>query len=227
MSNAFAQKPTAVQYSAATSVNKTFANPCANPSLFIASITSESLTETFTVSDDASNSWGNDIVATSGVTAGRSCVASAQNTSTSTVKVTCALGISSYGFFQIYEVTGAATSSALDKTGSQGDANAPSVTLSSCAANDTIVAAYTVYPNPGSLNDVGYTLDYGPTSGFFAYSMGESIADAGASGNKTLTFGGAGAPTYQALAIAAYKTAGGGGASSVPQIVNSFRHRTL
>ncbi len=218
MSNVIAQHPAPVSISS-TSANKTFAGSCTPGSLLIAVVTTEnSDNPTLSVSDPTNGTWTQDLESHQNNVSFKKCaIFSKQNTASSALTVTVALGASSLGFMQIYECAGLASTSALDTTGVHdippGGA-APSVTITA-AANSLIVAGICQYQATSApTNDSGYTLDLATTAAFGNYHTIESIADAGGAGSKTLNWGGAGVsvnPSSGTFVVAAYKTAAGGG----------------
>ncbi len=84
--------------------------------------------------------------------------------------------------------------------------NAPSISLPSLLANDTVISAWVGYTNVAAL-DSGYSNAFGSTAVSNKYHFGQYIADSGASGTKTLTMNGASAPAVSQVFIAvAFKT---------------------
>ena len=211
MANTLTQNPTVATFSGATSVNKAFASGGASQSLYVAAVTQENTTATCTVSDNRNaGNYTQDRLSTGGTTntggAGRSSINSKQNTSTSIATITAAFSASTYGTLKIFELTNAATSSALDAAGGGGGTSTTftgSVTTGS--ANSTIIAAFTTYPGGNYVADSGFSDSFTETGVNWAYHGGEYKVDAGAAGTTTLTCG-QGTPANWSLAIAAYKT---------------------
>lgn len=208
----------------ATSFNTGSGNPTrayvslTNPSLLVAVVTYESKTGSLSVSDPTNGTWTQDVTNNGGNGAGEGkCeIWSVQNTGTAGLTVTLTIGTASYGYFQIYEVTGAATSSALDSTQSGADEASNSdnsISHTTLSDNCALFHCGTFYGGTASA-DSGYTEGWTNTALNNAYHYGEYIADAGAAGAKTLTFTDTGTKNNWCSVSAAYKIAGGGGGGS-------------
>lgn len=215
MSNTIAQNTTAVSFSGASSVNATFGSTMANPSLVVAAVTQEDTSSpSCSVADNKNaGNYAQDVLRTQSsagaIGSGTASIHSQQNTQTAAATVTATLAHSTTGFLKIFELTGAATSSALDTTGSGGDgsgATAPTVSISTGSANCSVFAAMTEYNNTGITNDTNYTTSFGPTAQTNSYHYGEHRADAGAAGGITLNFGSPAAKFQWNVVAAAYKT---------------------
>lgn len=214
MSNVIAQNPTSATYSGATSVNKTFASACTNPSLIVAALTLDNATDptavSITISDgvNAGNYADDATVSRAGGSNGKVSIRSIQNTATSALTVTATLGATiNGGVLKTYEVTGAAISSVVGaaNTGT-GGSTSMSVTLSTVPANSTIVAVAFAYPNATLSVDSGFTQAYAAYNAWTGYSYAEHDEDSGVAGNFTLTMNN-GTPADWCMAAVAYKSA--------------------
>ena len=228
MANVIAQHPTRAFYANASTVTKAFASGATNPSLIVAIFTGERTTGSWTASDGTHGSYTQDITvqnASGNVGAGTSNIFSVQNTSTATLTITGTPPGADYGILDIYEVTGAATSSALDSTGGAYNQTgaAISVSITTLTADCSVFLCGTSYSGPtGSIIDSGFTESGTPIEGDSSYHFSEYNADAGAATTLTLNFTGNGGTASWGVATAAYKTSGGGGggvAPIVPQLI--------
>lgn len=212
MANTIAQNR-AVGYSGlATSYGLAFAGACTNPSLLVAMVGSDNdITPVITGVSDPTNGAFTQDAAAGATSAGRAEIWSRQNTATTALTVTAASNVNTNFVMKLYEVTGAATSSAKDVSGSQSTNSAPSIALVTTTNNCSIFAFNGGYPTMGAVNDSGYTRDFGPTAFGNDYWVGERLADVGAAGTNTLTMGYASSRSYQAFAAVAYKTAAAAG----------------
>lgn len=208
--NVIAQTPTAVSYSSAATVAATFGSTMTNPSLIVLLLTQDFGGSTPTCSDNKNagnytidSSLTNSITATGGVY-----IASKQNTQTAAATVTCTF-TSSNGFLRVFEVTGAATSSALDVQNTAfSTKGVASLSVTTTQSNDSIFGVL-VSTYAGVPPDAGYTTAFGSTAVFTYFHMGESRANAGSAGGNTITMNDAfdvNGPAFM-FAMAAYKTA--------------------
>lgn len=198
--------PAAAQYLNTTTVAKQYDVNCTSGSTLVGIFTSDpSFVATLSVADDVNGSWTS-VVSTSDLSGKIQIFYFQNNAATGKPTVTGTLSLASYGYLQIYEVVGAPASS-LDVSGSQNDTNDSSIALA-VAANATIVAGIATYPSPTTA-DGGYTVDLTQTQLYNSYHKTEHIADAGASGTKTLTFGGLTGIQHQTFAAASFKSSGG------------------
>lgn len=212
MSNTLAQNPAVASFSAATSVARIFGGAGTNPSLYVATATAEFNTPTVTVSDDKNaGNYTQDSASVGATSAGIATVNSKQNTSTGTATITANFSVSCYGSLKTYELTGAATSSALDTQNTAEDGSgvtSRSVAITTNTDNCTVISAGANYPNDAAA-DTNYTGAFTPAAGAGAYHFGEYRVDAGTHGAITLTYAAPGNSSYWTMAVAAYKTAGG------------------
>lgn len=192
-----------------SSTNITFGSACTPGTKLVGMMTGEERLNTYTMSDTTHGSWTKDVEGNDNVSFhyAHCAIFSMDNTASSALTVTVSWGGAAHGFAKIYELT-ASGSITLDKTGTDVDINnAISVSLTSCAANDFIVACNAGYgsvePNAA---DSGFTLDI-PAVGFYnSYHIGERIYDSGAAGTKTIVFQGSVTQNqYTATVAAAYK----------------------
>jgi len=226
VSNTLAQNPTAQAYNNATTVAVVFASGGTNPSLYVASITIDTgITATATVADDRNGSYTPDAIGIA-TTHGRSMVLSVQNTSTLTATVTGTISAANYGVLKAYELTGAATSAALDTQNGAGGANsARTIGITPGTNNCTVILAGTVFGIDGGV-DTNYTEAYAPNGLNNVYHIGEYRVDAGAAGAITLTYSEPDTSQHWSFAVAAYKTAGAGGGVDKGTILRrSYRPR--
>jgi hypothetical protein len=227
VANVLAQNPTAQSYSNASSVALSFAGAGTNPSLYVASLTQENTTNTVTIADDKNaGNYAADAAGVGGSTgnagSGQARIRSKQNTSTGTATVTATISAADYGVLKTFEITGAATSSALDaQNGTGGSLSARSIGITTGSANCTVIATGTNYPNDDAA-DANYTDSFAVTGLNSSYHYGEYRVDAGAAGVITLTFSAPGNSDNWAMAVAAYKTAGGAAAP-----VGSYYYRQV
>jgi hypothetical protein len=225
VANTLAQNPTVQTYANATSVQKAFGSAGTNPSLYVAALTAELFTAqslTSIVDDMNAGSYAADAAADAGANYSRAWVRSMQNTSTGVATVTATLATADYGTIEIFELTGAETSSALDAgNGTGGVGTTRSVSITTGTSNCSVIVAGAAYPADMAV-DTDYTESFAQTAGFNIYHYGEYRVDAGAAGGITLTMQAPGNSSYWAMAVAAYKTAAAGGVTP-----NSGRIREL
>lgn len=221
MANTIAQNPTVATYSNATSVAVTFGAGCTNPSLIVAAVTCDNVAPTVTVSDDGNvGDYAADVEATVASFTGKAGIYSKQNTQTSALTVTAALGASTNaGTLKIWEITGAPTSSALDATGADTEESGGidellDASLITNSANCSIFAVTINYPGGVAGLDSGFTQSFAEVGLYNYYHFCEHLADAGAAGAETVTMGG-GLHNAGARVSAAYKTAPAGNNSII------------
>ena len=209
MANTISQNITAVQYYAVSTTSAVFST-MSNPSLIVVIFTEDgdAAATTPTISDD--KNAGNYTIDSSIVYSSTNAIyiASKQNTQTAGATVTVSIGSTTHGYLKIYEITGAATSSALDVQNTGTASSVPALTLTTTSADDSVFAALLSNVSGGSAADTSYTLDFGNTFAYNVAHAGESRADAGASGAISLSFNMT--SRVWAGAVAAYKTATGG-----------------
>lgn len=203
-----------------TSGTRAFASACTPGSLIVVLVSIELYSTTITVSDGVnSGNYTADAVYDSGgagTGSGKSGIYSMQNTSSSTLTITVTLGTASYGAVTIFEIGGAASSSALDTQSGGGAINPPgsgtnTATITRTTDNCSVFAVGPHY-GAGAVADSGFTAPFAEVGINSAYHFGEYLLDAGAAGSTTTTFGfAAGSRDGWSLALAAYKLAGGGG----------------
>ena len=213
------QAPAEQSYSG-TSVAKAYGSACTPGSYLIGVLTSEETGsgDTLGMSDPTNGAWAKD-VDVAGTDHSRVAIFSVLNTASTALTVTGTTTSSQQGFLQIYEITGQAASPLTD-TGSQGTSDAPSVTVTA-TENATIIAVAVGYPDVTiDTADSGYTLDIAASGVSFSYHSAESIADAGAAGDKTLTWSSGGDTERLAFAVAVYKDASGGGTAPTAEFIN-------
>lgn len=219
MANVLAQNPTMVSYGGASTVSATFGSALTNPSLIIAAATQENQAGTFTISDNANaGNYADDvtIAASNPGEHGKSTIRRKQSTATSAATVTCTLGANSTGTLKIYELTGADTTNALDSTASDGtDSGAHSITITTNAANCTIISAGTHYPGTATA-DANFTAAFTEHGGSFAYHFGEYRVDAGAAGSTVIDYEIPTSRDYHSMVAAAYKPASAAPATYIP-----------
>lgn len=224
MANTLAQNPTAQTFSNATTAALAFAGAGTNPSLYVATITTDgALPSTATIADDKNaGNYTADASTAGATTAGWAGVFSKQNTSTGTATVTGTISSAAYGQLKTFELTSAATSAALDTSNTgEGILTARSVAITTGTANCTVISSVSAYPNDLAV-DTNFTQSYAPTGNFNAYGYGEYRVDAGALGTITLTYAAPGNSNYWTMAVAAYKTAGG-----AAQALGSYYYRQV
>lgn len=212
-----AQNPVMVSYGGASSVAVTFASACTNPSVIVAAATQENQAGTFSIADNANAGTYVDDKTTAAANAaeyGNATIRRKQSTATTAATVTCTLGAASTGTFKCYELTGADTTNAFDSSAGDGtDGGAHSITVTTVAANCTMISIGAHYP-AGAVVDSGYTAAFAEHGGSFAYHFGEHNADVGAAGAKTLTYGMTVNRDYHAFVAVAYKPAAAGGGAT-------------
>lgn len=208
--NTVAQNIATTNYSAAATTSATFST-MTNPSLVVIILTQDTGTPTGVACSDNKNAGNytidshltNSITDTGGVY-----IASKQNTQTAAATVTCNWTNNSYGKLKILEITGAATSSALDAQNTAfSNLGVPSVSVTTASANDTVVAAI-VSSYAEAPPDSGYTTLINNVAVQFLFHSAEYNANSGSAGPITLTLGGThdvSGPQYM-MAVAAYKT---------------------
>ena len=223
MANTLLQNPAVATFaSAVSSFTATFGSPCTPGSLIIAAVTGENRVSTFTVADgaNAGNYAADVFVATaSGVTGcGIAGISSMQNTSSNALTVTVTIsGGASIGTLKIYEISGQATSSVLDSSGTQqwnGAQTVKTVPITTLTAHTTIIAANYDYPG-GAGVDTGFTSAFTEFGGTNGYHWGEYFIDSGAANTYALEFNLTAGVDGCAQVAAAYKTSAGGGASPI------------
>ena len=221
MSNTLAQNPTVQTYSNATGVAKVFASGGTNPSLYIAEIFAESAAPTVTISDDrnAGNYAADALVQTTGNPGGGTAgIYSKQNTSTLTATITATLGAAAYGLLKVFELTGADTSAALDGSNTaSGNNSQRAVALTPGTNNCSLFACGTAYAGDQTA-DSGWTETFALNGQISAYAYGEHIVDQGTAALVTPTFNDDTSNNWT-MAIAAYKTAAGGGGDPEGRLV--------
>lgn len=206
----------------------TFGSAMSNPSLILVMVTVEKGTSAPAISSVVDNknagSYSQDVTITntSGVASGEGTAAiySIQNTQTAAASITVTLASAGYGTVTAYELTGASTTSAFDRSATQfinTGGGAVSLALSGLTADDAVFSVITLYPTPTATTDSGFTATGGVVSGFQNKHYGEYDLDYAAGGSLTLTYGGLGGnPNAFATVAAAYKVAGGGPAGPPP-----------
>ncbi len=219
MSNALAQNPTFATFSGATSVQVAFGAGGTNPSLYVATVTQEDPTASVTVADNRNaGNYALDRIQSVGTTGdgARASIHSIQNTSTLTATITATLGASTTGSLKTYELTGAATSGALDSVGGgTGVVANYSGSVTTISPNCTVVMCSSHYADLVVVADPNYTAAFAETAGSLGYSFGEYRVDAGAAGSITLNGNNAAnSSAHFAIAIAAYKTLSGGSSAA-------------
>lgn len=207
--NTFLQNPTAVAYSATTSVSKTM-SALTPGSTIIAACTAESGTSTpiaRSISDTV-NSYQTDATKDNlNTTPDGFTIFSAHNSSSSALTITCNLSASSTGFLKVFELSGPPSSLWVDAAGTKNNNTDPSLALT-LHTHDTVIGVMTSYNSSGWTNDTGFTLALTPTAGFSLYHGVEDEIDSG-SGSTTFNWGGysAFASFYMATGWVAYKSA--------------------
>lgn len=220
--NTYAQVPAVVSGSNVTSIARAFSSSCVSGNLIVAACTGEKFATTHTVTDGANaGNYAQDVEVNTTSDAnsgnGRATINSITNASATALTVTCTYSVASHGRMQIYEINNGAGTPTLDSTGehfeSNGSTTPLSTSITTVAANCTVIACATHFDNSGVTNDTGYTSRVAASAGSQSYHSIEDDVDAGAAGAKTLTFGSTGNKTH-AMVIAAYAPpAGGGGAT--------------
>ena len=217
---------TAFGSSASTAL--TFPSAMINPSLILALVTLEpgaSAPSITSISDNKNaGNYTQDVSVknSSGNSSGEGLTAifSMQNTQTAAAQVTMALSAANHGTLAIYELLGAATSAAFDKSATDfnnGTGGSPNLVLSGLAANDAIFSVLTCYPTPTATTDSGFTALGPVVSGFSNKNYGEYDLAYAPGGALTLTYGGlGGALTAYSTVAAAYKAAGAGPTGGTP-----------
>jgi hypothetical protein len=221
--NTFTQGVTVITVSVPTnSPTATYGANCTAGTTLVLTVTEDAgVFPTLTsVTDPTNGAWTvNGSVGNGYATPGAAYIASVHNTGTTalTVSLTFTGGGGIIGEIALYEITGPPSSSFVADIQTANNQTNPSITLTA-TANDTIIAAMSSYSNGGWVADTSYTLDYGPDFHAVFYGAGESIADAGGAGSKTLTWGGytAASSGYPAFAAIAIKANGGGGGGTKP-----------
>lgn len=175
-----------------------------------------------TVADNVNGSYTQDIASTAnGDTGWKTYIFSKANVAGGSTTVTMTQGSGLYAAMTVYELSGAATASALDVTGEAQGPDAQTVNLST-AANSCIIAAGGIYTNsntvtPGTNFTEQAETDL-PTAGGEHYD--EYWLDVGSAGSKAVTYTPSlGFAAKVTLAAAAYKIAGGGGGSTILRVV--------
>lgn len=209
--------------------NVVFGSTMTNPSLEVCEVNVEAFTTIPTISSVVSTKNGTmtqDVSVTTGTAAnagdGTAAIFSIQNTQTVADTLTVNLSAAGYGSVTCFEVTGAATSSALDKTVTNfqniSNTAALSLALSGMAANDGIFSTAVGYAggSPAWTTDTGFSTSGAQTTGFNAYHFGEYKVPYTTGGSLTLTYGASSQPAYAGVA-ASYKQFGSGPATSPSQ----------
>lgn len=204
----------------------TFSGAMTNPSLIVVLIAYESDTATISsVTDDRSNSYSAAVSHAYGYSANHatSAIYYAQNTQTSAATVTVTLSSSTeHGRVWAYEVTGRATSSVVDATGTCSMGDTPlSIEVTTTQANSAMFSIGSGYSSAGITNDTGYTAASGsPFNYWNQYQFAEYDEDVDAAGTKTLTYG-ASANKQGAAVAAAFKILAAGGGITIANIEHS------
>ena len=196
-----------------TSVTVVFSSAGTVDSRYVVVVQSENETATIGVSDNRNSAYTQDVIFTntgSNINGrGRIAIYSVENASALTATVTVTFSAGSYGQVVIYEVTGIATGSAVDSTGTAGaDAANFTCSLTTTVAGCTIFVGSTVYVDAIAGADSGYVSSYGAVAANNGYAWSERNTDAGAAGTKTVTGGYTSNPTTNcSIAMVAYRPA--------------------
>jgi hypothetical protein len=206
-----------VQFTSATSQTANF-GACQAISLLVAMGTMEDNATTMTVSDSVNGAYAQDRLinpgGNTGIGRGSSGIFSFQNRSTSSKIVTITLGATTDGFLKIFEITGAAQSSAVDVSDDDfcntGGGAVLSLSLITSTNNCAIFSCSTRYGGNGSAVDSGYSASQTETIGPWSYHMGEYDIDVGVAGAKSLTYNGYSSSNNHSAVAVAYKMDQGG-----------------
>ena len=206
--NTVAQNTTVCTYANTTTASCTFGSTMTNPSLIVVILTEDTVGSTPTISDNknAGNYALDSNIHTGATQTGGVIIASKQNTQTAAATITATF-TSSYGRLKIFEITGAATSSAFDVQNTAAATASPvSIAITTSQADDSVFAGVVSIPNTSTAADSGYSSAYTSVAVQNLYHYAEYRADAGAAGAITLTTGQSGNRSWM-MAVASYKTA--------------------
>lgn len=210
--------PTAGSFPATPNASATFGSACTPGSKIVVLITNEHYNRPVTGISDGTNTYAKDKEAVAVASAGCAEIWSCENTSSSALTVTVTCGGNTFGYVNILEIGGLASTSDIDATAENAEDTSPPYTidtsLTTTTDNCAIVAVAAYFGGLASTADSGWTSVQMHVAGSSNYHSAEYILDAGSAGSETITFGGLNTRAYFGACSVAYKLAAGGGGGS-------------